>query len=77
MDAEKALSECKAALDQLEMLRKGYLEEKSKGETQLNGTKNKIKTVNPTKSASKRETRKDFDTLCLILPQTQPAQEFG
>ncbi len=44
-DADKALEDCKASLSQLEMLKRGFDEEKSRGEKQLSATREKIKAV--------------------------------
>lgn len=59
------------------MLRKGYLEEKHKGEAQLNNTKNKIKSVIDNNLASKRETRKGIDLVRVILFEAKPTKESG
>ena len=75
LDAEKAVDECKSALEQLEILRKHYREEKDKGEKLLTATKKKIKEVKLDNLASKREADEDLNSLRILFLETESNPE--
>ena len=54
-EADKQLEDCKSSIASLQMLRKGFDEEKTRGEKQLASTREKIKSVMRVLHSSKRK----------------------